>query len=200
MTASVVGLSIAYAVLGVVLLLMSLRSPYRWWIKATAIVVTSAFFIVAYFQTHALLGWPIVEKMPARFQLLWVRVLEPSRAYGEPGAIFMWVEALDENNVPSGTPRAFRLRYTSPLADKAEKAREQLMQGAALEGTAQDMSMDEEGHDMADAKGNLAEAPAGAERADQGAANLDLEFLAQQPQRLEFAPLQGPLLPVKGAQ
>ena len=139
-TNTIVVLSLAYAVLGVVLLVMGLRSPWKWWIKATAIVMTSAFFIVAFYKTRELQGWPIVAKMPERFQLLWVRVLEPNRAYQEPGAIFMWVEALDENNVPSGTPRSYKLRYTQPMAEKAEKAKEQIMQGNQLEGTAQDMA------------------------------------------------------------
>ena len=43
------------------------------------------------------------------------------------------------------------------------------------------------------------DAPPDAERAEQGnVANLDLEFLKDQPQRIEFMPRTGPVLPVKG--
>ena len=186
-----------YTVLGVVLLVMGLRSNYRWWIKGAAVVVTSAFFVVAFYKTRSLLGWPGVEPLPAKFQLLWVRVLEPSRAYQEPGAIYLWVEALDENNVPSGTPRAHKLKYTAPLADKAEKAKEQIIAGNQQQGTAEDMA--DEGRETTNPQQNAAQTPPpDAERAEQGLANLDPEFLQNQPQRVEFAPLQGPLLPVKG--
>lgn len=197
MISTIVVLSLAYAVLGVVLLVMGLRSPWKWWIKGAAIVVTSAFFIIAFYKTRELQGWPIVAKMPDKFQLLWVRVLEPNRAYQENGAIFMWVEALDENNVPSGTPRAFKLRYTQPMAEKAEKAKEQIMQGNQIEGTARDMASDDS-NETSEAQKTSASPPPDAERAEAGSANLDLEFLKEQPQRVEFAPLSGPLLPVKG--
>ena len=199
MTSSILALSIAYAMLGVVLLAMGLRSKFKWWIKATAIVVTSAFFIVAFYKTRSLLGWPGIEPLPAKFQLLWVRVLEPNRAYQEPGAIYLWVEALDENNVPSGTPRAYKMRYTAPLAEKAEKAKEQIIAGNQQQGAAEDMADD--GRETTNPQQNSAQQPPpDAERAEQGVANLDPEFLQQQPQRIEFAPLQGPLLPVKGPQ
>lgn len=197
MTSSIVALSIAYAVLGTVLLIMSLRSDYRWWVKGTAILITSAFFVVAFYKTRSLLGWPGIEPLPPKFQVLWVRVLEPNRAYQEPGAIYLWVEELDENNVPSGVPRAHKLKYTAPLAERAEKAKEQIISGNQQQGTAEDMS-EEEHQTNASQQANGQTPPQDAEPAEQGVANLDPEFLQMQPQRLEFAPLQGPLLPVKG--
>ena len=39
------------------------------------------------------------------------------------------VEELDDNNVPSGTPRSYRLRYTPPLAERSLKARDEIMAG-----------------------------------------------------------------------
>ena len=200
MTSSIIAITISYAVLGVVLLVLGLRSPYKWWIKGAAIIITSAFFVIGFYKTRALLGWPGTDAMPDKFQLLWVRVLEPNRAYQEPGAIFLWVEALDENNVPSGTPRSYKLKYTAPLAEKAEKAKEQIISGNQQQGTAQDMQS-EDGRETTDANKTSSQTPPpDAERAEQGVANLDLEFLQNPPQRIEFAPLSGPLLPVKGPQ
>jgi hypothetical protein len=198
-TLNIITISAAYAVLGVVLLLMGLRSPWKWWIKGAAIVVTCSFFVVSFYKTRQLLGWPIVEKMPDRFSLLWVRVVEPNRAYQEPGAIYLWVEALDENNVASGVPRAYKVRYSTPLAEKAERAKEQIMQGNQLEGSAEDMAADENRQETSDNKASSQTPPPDAERAEQGnVANLDLEFLKDQPQRIEFMPRTGPVLPVKG--
>src|SRR3989442_11110260 len=122
MTSTVLAISAAYVIIGVLLLTVSLRSSFAWWVKAAAIVVTSAFFVEAFFSTKSLLGWPRSGQLPNRFQLLWVRVVEPDRLSSHPGAIFLWVEEVDENNVPDGVPRSFRMPYSRPLADRSSKA------------------------------------------------------------------------------
>ena len=143
MTGTVLAISAAYVVIGVLLLNMGLSSRFRWWIKAMAIVVTCGFFIEVFFSTKSLLGWPGTGALPPRFQLLWTRVVEPDPKISDPGAIYLWVEELDENNVPSGTPRSYRLRYTPPLADRSLKARDEIMAGNPQEGTANDMEGDD---------------------------------------------------------
>jgi hypothetical protein len=60
--------------------------------------------------------------LPPRFKLLSARIVEPHSLTDEPGAIHLWVEALDEDNFPSGTLRACRLPYNSKLAKKTEVA------------------------------------------------------------------------------
>src|SRR6185369_3873414 len=107
--------------------------------KAAAILVTSAFFIEAFFSTRSLLGWPRSGRLPDRFQLLWVRVVEPDRLSSNPGAIYLWVEEVDENNVPDGVPRSFRLPYSRPLADRTAKARDEIMSGKPQQGLADDL-------------------------------------------------------------
>jgi hypothetical protein len=193
MTGIVLAISAAYVVLGVLLLNMGLASRYAWWIKATVIVVTCGFFIEAFFATKGLLGWPGTGQLPPRFQLLWTRVVEPDPKISDPGAIYLWVEELDENNVPTGTPRSFRLRYTPPLADRSLKARDEIMAGNPQEGTASDMEGDE-------AKANQqehAEQLNGPNRNELGSANIDLDMLIKQAQQVEFKPLSGPALPAK---
>jgi hypothetical protein len=193
MTGIVLAISAAYVVLGVLLLNMGLASRYAWWIKATVIVVTCGFFIEAFFATKSLLGWPGTGQLPPRFQLLWTRVVEPDPKISDPGAIYLWVEELDENNVPTGTPRSFRLRYTPPLADRSLKARDEIMAGNPQEGTASDMEGDE-------AKANQqehAEQLNGPNRNELGSANIDLDMLIKQAQQVEFKPLSGPALPAK---
>ena len=37
---------------------------------------------------------------------LWTRVVEPNPSQQFAGAIYLWVEELDERNIPSGEPRA----------------------------------------------------------------------------------------------
>ncbi len=197
MTFTIVALSLAYAALAFLLLVMSLRTPFRWWIKALAIVVVTGFSIEAFEQTRDLMGWPAARPLPARFQLLWTRVVEPSRAYNEAGAIFLWVEEIDENNVPSGVPRSYRIKYTEPLAEKAEKARSDIVAGKAQQGTASDLET--EGQDAPPAGQTTSEAtPQTGEVSREGSQPIDPDFLANTPQHLDFAPMPAPLLPAKG--
>ena len=190
MNAVVLAISIAYVVMAVLLLSMGLTSRFAWWIKGVVIVVTSVFFIESFFATKSLLGWPGTGQLPHRFQLLWTRVVEPDPKISDPGAIYLWVEELDENNVPSGTPRSFRLVYTQPLADRSNKAKDEIMSGNPQEGTASDM----EGEEMkTEAKLDQMNGP---NRPETGISNIDIEML-RQAEAVQFRPLSAPPLPPK---
>jgi hypothetical protein len=190
MNVIVLAISIAYVIMAVVLLCMGLTSRFAWWVKAVVIVVTSGFFIEVFFSTKSLLGWPGTGQLPHRFQLLWTRVVEPDPKLSDPGAIFLWVEELDENNVPSGTPRSYRLRYSAPLADRTNKAKDEIMSGNPQEGNASDM--EDEGL-RTDAKLDQLNGP---NRPEAGLSNIEMELL-RQAQQVEFRPLSAPPLPPK---
>jgi hypothetical protein len=195
MTSTLLAISAAYVVLGVLLLATGLASPLAWWVKAAAITLTSVFFVEAFFATKGLLGWPGTGRLPSRFQLLWTRVVEPDPKAAPAGAIYLWVEEVDENNVPSGLPRSYRLPYTRPLAERAMKARDEIMSGNPQEGTADDLTENETPKGGA-SKPDLPDHPNAVEP---GAANLDVDQLRalQDAQRVEFMPMPGPLLPPK---
>jgi hypothetical protein len=122
LTTQILGLSIAYALLGVLLLAACLFTRLPWSLKAAAIVVTSAFYIVSFYATRGLLGWSSIDPLPPQFKLLHARIVEPHSLAGDPGAIYLWIEAIDDDNRPSGVPRAYRLPYDAKLAEKAEAA------------------------------------------------------------------------------
>ena len=190
MNTVVLAISVAYVVIAVLLLCMGLTSRFAWWLKGVVIVVTSVFFIESFFATKGLLGWPGTGQLPHRFQLLWTRVVEPDRKLNDPGAIYLWVEELDENNVPSGTPRSFKLVYTQPLADRSNKAKDEIMSGNPQEGTASDM----EGEEMrTEAKLDQMNGP---NRPETGISNIDIEML-RQAEAVQFRPLSAPPLPPK---
>jgi hypothetical protein len=193
MNSVVLAISIAYVVMAVVLLLMGLTSRFAWWLKGIVIVVTSAFFIESFFATKSLLGWPGTGQLPHHFQLLWTRVVEPDPKLGDPGAIFLWVEELDENNVPSGTPRSFKLKYSPPLADQSNKARDEIMAGNPQEGTADEMENADNNNSNKDAKLDQMNGP---NRPETGLSNIEIEML-RQAQTVQFRPLSGVLLPPK---
>ena len=122
LTTEILGLSIAYALLGVLLLTACLFTRLPWPLKAAGIVLTSAFYVVGFYATQGLLGWSSVDPLPPRFKLLHARIVEPHSLANDAGAIHLWIEAIDEDYRPNGVPRAYRLPYDAKLAEKAEAA------------------------------------------------------------------------------
>lgn len=192
----IVGLSIAYAVLGALLLLAVVRARLRWGVKAAAVLVTSAFYGLAFFRIEGMLGWSASAQLPPRFQLLWTRTVEPNQVDGEPGAIHLWVEELDSANLPSGIPRAYRLPYGAALAQKAEAARTQIMAGHAQAGRAEDYGA---GGGTLVPGGVVARNGAEAGGDPSGGGLIDSAFLRGRSKHVEFAPLPAPRLPAKDA-
>jgi hypothetical protein len=120
--AVLVWLGVGYALIGVLVLLILVFARLAWPIKACLVVLTSAFYVLNFLATQSLLGWSSVDRLPPRFKLLAARIVEPHSLEGEPGAIHLWVEALDADNFPSGVPRAYRLPYDAKLAERTEAA------------------------------------------------------------------------------
>jgi len=193
MTLTLIGISAAYVVLSLVVLSMGLTSRFAWWVKASTIVVTSGFFVEVFFASKGLLGWPASGALPPKFQLLWTRVVEPDLKAGHRGAIYLWVEELDANNVPSGLPRSYRLPYSVKLADRTLKARDEIMAGNPQEGLAEDLAEGDPTSAEAKAQPN--------QQLDGGitstGSRVELEGAIDQIPRVEFRPMSNPLLPPK---
>jgi hypothetical protein len=193
-TPTLIAIAVAYVLLALLLLSLNLSSRIAWWLKAGAIVITSVFFIEIFFASKNLLGWPAYGGLPPKFQLLWSRVVEPDPKLGSKGSIYLWVEEVDENNVPSGLPRAIRLPYSVKLAERSLKARDEIMAGNPQEGTSEDMQGEEA--NSADSRAQKQEQQdGGITSTSTGQVNLD-DILAQIP-RVEFRPMTGPVLPPK---
>ncbi len=97
-------LSVSYALISALLLVILVYARLPWSAKAVAVVVTSAFYIASFMGVRGLLGWASVDRLPASFKLLQARIVEPHSLEGDPGSIYLWVETLDEDNRPSGIP------------------------------------------------------------------------------------------------
>ncbi|MDB5656153.1 MAG: uncharacterized protein JWQ94_3766 [Tardiphaga sp.] len=196
--ANILGLALGYALLGVLLLLVMVRTRLPWPLKAAAVALTSAFYVLVFFRTQGLLGWSAGDPLPARFQLLWVRSVEPNIALGEPGAIHLWVEELDEDNLPSGVPRAFRRSYSTALARKVEQARTEIAGGHPQGGRAAQFGAgDGEAPPGGPPGALIASGEAGGDPS--GGGLLDSAFMRGESQTIEFAPLPVPTLPAKDA-
>src|SRR5581483_3249703 len=120
--------------------------------------------------------------------------VEPDLKSSNKGAVYLWVEELDANNVPLGIPRYYQLPYTRPLADRSMAARDQIMEGNAQLGTAEEVEGAQEGPAQ-----KPEEEPSvmvgGQAQTDNSGTALDLSL--QQAQRIEFKPMVLPLLPPK---
>ncbi|KRR26640.1 hypothetical protein [Bradyrhizobium retamae] len=134
----VVTLSVSYALIGALLLIVLVYARLPWSAKAVAVVVTSAFYIASFMGVRGLLGWASIDGLPASFKLLQARIVEPHSLEGDPGSIYLWVEALDDGNRPSGVPRAFRIPYSDKLAQKTDKAASEIAAGRPQGGRAAD--------------------------------------------------------------
>ncbi len=139
MIAATIGIVIAYVLIAVLLLSMSLASRWMWWIKAGTIVVTTGFFLQSFVSIIGVIGWPSRSGLPPSFQLHWATIVEPNQFMGVEGAIYLWVEELDSNNVPMGVPRSFELPYSDELAEKVDQATMNIQEGIEQAGTAQSM-------------------------------------------------------------
>ncbi len=138
-------LSIAYAIVGALLLIVLVYARLPWSAKAVAVVVTSAFYIASFVGVRGLLGWASVDRLPASFKLLQTRIVEPHSLAGDPGSIYLWVEALDADNRPSGIPRAYRIRYSDRLAEQTDRATREIAAGRPQGGRAADFGTGEGG-------------------------------------------------------
>jgi hypothetical protein len=134
----IIALSISYALIGALLLLVLVYARLPWPAKAVAVVVTSAFYVVSFTGARGLLGWASEDRLPPSFKLLHARIVDPHTVEGDPGSVYLWVEALDEDNRPSGVPRAYRLAYSDKLAEKTHTAEDQIAAGHPQGGRAAD--------------------------------------------------------------
>ena len=62
-------LSVAYAVIGALLLVVLVYARLHWSLKAVAVVVTSAFYVVSFTEMRGLLGWASMNRLPTSFKL-----------------------------------------------------------------------------------------------------------------------------------
>ncbi|MGJ4942931.1 hypothetical protein ACQR1W_20305 [Bradyrhizobium sp. HKCCYLS1011] len=138
-------LSACYALIGALLLLVLVYARLPWPAKATAVIVTSAFYVGSFVGARGLMGWASIDPLPPRFKLLQTRIVDPHTVDGDPGSVYLWVETLDDDNRPSGVPRAYRLRYSDTLAEKAQHASDQIAAGHPQGGRAADFGTGEGG-------------------------------------------------------
>ena len=195
--AEVLCLSFAYVLQGVLVLVVLARLGLPRWLKLGAALTVSACYIPVFFATENLLGWSAPVEVPEHFQLLWARVVEPDPAHGRAGAINLWLEALDDANLPSGVPRAYLLPYSPQLASRVADARTEIGKGRPQGGYRTQFLGSDADSLPAESLGNAVR-PVGAPGGDpSGGGLLDPAYLHGQSKSVELVPLPPPALPPK---
>ena len=194
-------LSVAYALLGALLLTICIAARIPWPVKAGAVAVTSAFYVVSFFAMRGLLGWSSIDPLPPKFKLLGARIVEPHSLAGDPGAIHLWVEALDDDNFPSGAPRAYRLPYDAKLAERTEAAVRASADGKPQGGRTADFGNGEGGVSDATAREITPSSITTTGGGDPSSGGpLDPAFAHGEQQSINFTPLAPPRMPAKDTQ
>lgn len=120
-------LAVCYALLVFLLLILCLATRWHWCLKAALVLLASGFFIFNSQTLRGLSGWPAEDSLPEKFVLLSAVFDEPSPARDHPGAIYIWINPMKDNQ-PLEMPRVFRLPYEKDLrrilGDGIKKARE----------------------------------------------------------------------------
>lgn len=137
----VLALALSYAVVGALLLALLIYARFSWRLKAALIVLTSTFYVFDFVAARTLLGWASPDRLPPYFKLLEARVVEPHSREGDPGTIYLWVEALGDDNRPIAPPRAYQLPFNPVMADKAEQANAAIREGRPQGGLTDDRGL-----------------------------------------------------------
>ena len=131
------GLVAAYVAVAGLLLVLNLNARWPWMVKAFAIALVSALYLVTYYSIPPVLGWPTDQPLPARFHLLAVDVQEPDKASGRSGHIFLWARDLIQGT-DGAEPRAYRLAYAPVLGKTVQDAGEKVRKGMSQIGEVRD--------------------------------------------------------------
>jgi hypothetical protein len=123
-----------YGLLALLVLNLSIFSLWRWWVKAGVMVLTAVVFVGAYSVISGLIGWPSSAQLPARFSLLHTYVEEPDKTRDFAGNIYLWVQEVDENQVPIAAPRAYVMPYVVETMKGVTQSQEMLDRGEKVLG------------------------------------------------------------------
>lgn len=191
MTATILSLAVTYAVVLAILIAILVRPRIPPVGRIGAALLAGGLFLLTYYQVGELRGLPSDSSPPSFFKLHWARVVEPNQMLNESGKIFLWLEALDEDNYPSGQPRAYLIPYSEELVTQVEVALNEIRGGAEVAGrTAEEQPAEDTAERLSEA---VAERTSN--RADPGVVGekvLTMDF-----GNLSFVPMPAPITPEK---
>lgn len=137
MFSSIIFLSIAYALLAILLLNIGFFSRIGLGWKLVLCAITGCFLFIHFSTLRNMLGWPTSAPLPEKFLLIAAEINEPNKETGEPGNIYVWATEIIDRT-PAGTPRAYEVEYNKSLHEKLNIARTGQRKGIPQIGEAPD--------------------------------------------------------------
>ena len=129
LTSDILLILFIFIFLTVILLIILLRTRINWKFKLLLIIFSTFVYISTYQGMVGFAGWPSEQVLPDKFQIHWTFIKEPDKLTKAEGRIYLWIEELDEYNIPFGIPRSYQLPYTPPLEDEILKVQENIEMG-----------------------------------------------------------------------
>jgi len=194
MTFTILTLTAAYAFVASLLAYLLLLSRLHLAFKSLATLAVVALIPLTFSGVGELRGLPSDGDIPDSFRMLWAQVIEPDRLQGEKGNVFLWVQALDRDNYPTGQPRAYQLPYSDDLRIKVQEAMAKISQGEEIQGSVDAEKALPEATSEAlalEVKTGLAEARPG------GSSAVGERIMGFEPSMLTFNPAEAPVTPTK---
>lgn len=128
MSEAIIGLTITYVALAVLLLSLNFFTRWPLWLKLLCVIAVTGFYFVTYRSLNGVLGWPTTATLPDRFLLLASSVTEPDKTRGTAGVVHIWATSLEAGR-PAAEPRAYTLPYTKELHSQLEDANKNMRNG-----------------------------------------------------------------------
>ncbi|MGZ9809330.1 hypothetical protein ACXN5S_02600 [Pseudoroseicyclus sp. H15] len=150
MTTLILGLSASYALLAGLLAWLVIASRAHLLIKLAVTIAVVIAAPLTYRGIGELRGLPSDAEPPPSFQLFWAKVDEPNPLTDDPGSVFLWIQKLDEDNFPTGLPRAYQLPYEEDLVRKVEVALGRISDGEEVGGVIEDEASGETAEELAE--------------------------------------------------
>ncbi|MCE2679037.1 MAG: hypothetical protein LW629_01045 [Burkholderiales bacterium] len=107
-------LTLLYVTLAFLLMCLCFATPWKLWVKAGMVLAVTCSYFFAQGAFEDMRGWPSAQHPPKKFVLLATVIEEPNKERNTKGAIYIWVNPLEDNK-PSQNPRAFQLAYQKEL-------------------------------------------------------------------------------------
>lgn len=112
-----------------------------WWAKAAVVIVTVAFSITLWQSLDGIQGWPSSDKLPAKFEIKWIFVLEPNQKTKAAGAIYVLAQDIEPEKSQhswylnlkhkdlSQEPRIYKTPYSRAMHEQSIKIQSRIKQG-----------------------------------------------------------------------
>lgn len=113
---------------------MLFRAPWPLWARGAVVLALFGLFQFAWGVSEQMGGYPSGGVLPKRFLMLASVVEEPNAERGEAGAIYLWLNAIEDGR-PAPEPRAYRLPYGKDLHARLDEAMKKIRQGVTQIGS-----------------------------------------------------------------